>query len=120
MLITDGPPSSYRDIFKMYNWPHRPVRMFTYLIGKDTSSATDMHWMACANKGKTLCGVVLFKINHPIFAGYYTRISYYNEVKEKVLHYIEVMARPMVMYQNDHPIHWTSAYIGGRVNFVLP
>lgn len=52
MLITDGPPSSYRDIFKTYNWPHRPVRMFTYLIGKDTSSATDMHWMACANKGE--------------------------------------------------------------------
>lgn len=22
----------------------------------------------------------------------------------------------MVMYQNDHPIHWTPAYVGGRVS----
>lgn len=47
--------------------------------------------------------------------GYYTKINKVEEVKEKVLHYIEVMARPMVMYQNDHPIQWTPAYVGGRV-----
>lgn len=27
------------------------------------------------------------------------------------------MARPMVMYQNDHPIQWTPAYVGGKVTF---
>lgn len=36
-------------------------------------------------------------------------------MKDKVLHYIEVMARPMVMYQNHHPIKWTPAYMGGKV-----
>lgn len=51
MIITDGAPSSYKDIFKVYNFPHRPVRIFTYLVGKDTSSASELHWMACANKG---------------------------------------------------------------------
>ncbi|CAG9828462.1 unnamed protein product [Diabrotica balteata] len=39
----------------------------------------------------------------------------YDEIRENVLHYIEVLARPMVMYQNDHPIYWTPAYVGGRV-----
>ncbi|CAG9816549.1 unnamed protein product [Phaedon cochleariae] len=98
MLITDGPPATYKEIFKMYNFPHAPVRVFTYLIGKDSSGANEMHWMACAHKG------------------YYTRIQDYGQIKESVLHYIEVMARPMVMYQNDHPIQWTPAYVGGRAD----
>ncbi|XP_068916556.1 voltage-dependent calcium channel subunit alpha-2/delta-3 isoform X1 [Tenebrio molitor] len=101
MLITDGPPSSYRDIFKKYNFPHHPVRIFTYLIGKDSSSAHEMHWMACANKG------------------YYTRIESFDKINERVLHYIEVLARPMVMYQTDHPIQWTPAYVGGRADSFL-
>ncbi|XP_017785728.1 PREDICTED: voltage-dependent calcium channel subunit alpha-2/delta-3 isoform X2 [Nicrophorus vespilloides] len=96
MLITDGPPGTYKEVFKMYNWPHRPVRVFTYLTGKDSGSANEMHWMACENKG------------------YYTRIAGVKEAQEKVLHYIEVMARPMVMYQNDHPIQWSPSYVGGR------
>lgn len=98
MLITDGPPSTYQEIFKTYNFPHSPVRLFTYLIGKDSSSANEMHWIACTHKG------------------YYTRIDKYDTIKENVLHYIEVMARPMVMYQNDHPIYWSPAYVGGRVS----
>lgn len=52
MLITDGPPSVYHDIFKTYNFPHMPVRIFTYLVGKDSSGADEMLWMACKNKGK--------------------------------------------------------------------
>nr|XP_023023561.1 voltage-dependent calcium channel subunit alpha-2/delta-3 [Leptinotarsa decemlineata] len=98
MLITDGPPSTYSEIFKMYNFPHSPVRVFSYLIGKDLSSASEMHWMACAHKG------------------YYSVIEFYDQIKESVLHYIEVMARPMVMYQHDHPIQWTPAYVGGRAD----
>lgn len=47
--------------------------------------------------------------------GFYARIPEYDVVKERVFHYVEVMARPMVMYQNDHPIQWTSAYVGGKV-----
>lgn len=51
MLITDGPTSSFKEIFKQYNWPHMPVRIFTYLTGRDGSNADDMNWMACTNKG---------------------------------------------------------------------
>ena len=32
------------------------------------------------------------------------------EVKEQVLKYIPVMARPMVMYRDKHPIVWTGVY----------
>nr|CAD7588141.1 unnamed protein product [Timema genevievae] len=107
MLLTDGPPYSYTDIFKLYNWPHMPVRVFTYLIGRDSRNAQEMNVMACDNKG------------------YYVRVSSEGEAREKVLKYVSVMARPMVMYQNDHPIQWTPVYTGGKVtttlvNFTLP
>jgi hypothetical protein len=51
MLITDGPPYDYRDIFKQYNQPHTPVRVFTYLVGRDASNAEEMRTIACSNKG---------------------------------------------------------------------
>ncbi|XP_071455009.1 voltage-dependent calcium channel subunit alpha-2/delta-3 isoform X2 [Hetaerina americana] len=92
MIITDGAPHSFREIFKQYNWPHMPVRVFTYLVGKDAVNAPDLNWMACANKG------------------YFVQISSTHEVRNKVLQYIEVMARPMVMYQNDHPVQWSPVF----------
>ncbi|KAJ9576006.1 hypothetical protein L9F63_007106, partial [Diploptera punctata] len=98
MLITDGPPYDYHDIFKQYNLPHTPVRVFTYLIGRDASNAEEMRNIACSNKG------------------YYVRVSSTSEARENVLNYISVMARPMVMYQNDHPITWTPVYAGGKAN----
>jgi len=53
MLITNGPPQPFPEIFKQYNWPHHPVRFFTYLVGgRDASNAHDMTEMACSNKGK--------------------------------------------------------------------
>nr|CAD7199593.1 unnamed protein product [Timema douglasi] len=98
MLLTDGPPYSFTDIFKLYNWPHMPVRVFTYLIGRDSHNAQEMNAMACDNKG------------------YYVRVSSEEEAREKVLNYVSVMARPMVMYQNDHPIQWTPVYTGGKAS----
>ncbi|XP_063239126.1 voltage-dependent calcium channel subunit alpha-2/delta-3 isoform X2 [Bacillus rossius redtenbacheri] len=100
MLITDGPPYDYRDIYKQYNWPHMPVRVFTYLVGRDAGNAAEMNWMACKNKG------------------YYTRVNTVSEAKDKVLKYIYVMARPMVMYQADHPIQFTPVYTGGKENSI--
>jgi hypothetical protein len=44
------------------------------------------------------------------FAGYFTHVTTLAEVKEQVLKYIPVMARPMVMYRNNHPIQWTGVY----------
>lgn len=40
-------------IIKRYNWPHRPVRIFTYLIGGASSSRESMESIACSNKGNS-------------------------------------------------------------------
>lgn len=53
LIITDGPFGPYKEILQ-HNKPHMPVRVFTYLIGKDDSNAADMNWIACNNKGKLL------------------------------------------------------------------
>ncbi|XP_066248277.1 voltage-dependent calcium channel subunit alpha-2/delta-3 [Euwallacea similis] len=98
MLVTDGPPLDYDSVFNKYNFPHKPVRVFTYLMGSDSGAASQLHRMACSNRG------------------FYSRIENYESIRSRVLHYIEVLARPMVMYQNDHPIHWTPAYVGGRAD----
>ena len=42
--------------------------------------------------------------------GYFTHVTTLAEVKEQVLKYVPVMARPMVMYRNEHPIQWTGVY----------
>lgn len=51
MLVTDGAPSNFEEIFQRYNWPNIPVRVFTYLIGREVSDSKDVHWMACHNRG---------------------------------------------------------------------
>lgn len=96
MLITDGISDTHSDVIKHYNWPHMPVRIFSYLIGKDSSSHEHMHWMACNNKG------------------YFVKITTPAEAKLRVLEYALVMARPMVLYQADHPVHWSPVFLGGR------
>ena len=92
MLVTDGVPYTYETIFQEYNQPHKPVRVFTYLIGREISDLEAAKWMACENKG------------------YFTHVTTLAEVKEQVLKYVPVMARPMVMYRNEHPIQWTGVY----------
>lgn len=73
-----------------------PVRLFTYLMGKDSGSAENLHWIACSNKG------------------YYAQIKTPEDAKRRVLEYAMVMARPMVLYQADHPVHWSPVFMGGQ------
>lgn len=47
--------------------------------------------------------------------GFHVTINDHGEIKSKVLHFVEVLARPMVMYQTMHPVHWSHVYVGGRV-----
>lgn len=46
--------------------------------------------------------------------GYFARVESPEEAQDKVLQYIAVMARPMVLYQHDHPVQWTPVYAGGK------
>lgn len=95
MIVSDGAPFTYEDVFEQFNWrdlPFKPVRVFTYLIGKEVADVKDIKWMACANQG------------------YYVHLSDMAEVREMVLNYIPVMARPLVLGKHDHPVVWTQVY----------
>ncbi|XP_054084709.1 voltage-dependent calcium channel subunit alpha-2/delta-3 isoform X3 [Zeugodacus cucurbitae] len=95
MIVSDGAPFTYEDVFEQYNWrdlPFMPVRVFTYLIGKEVADVKDIQWMACSNQG------------------YYVHLSDMAEVREMVLNYIPVMARPLVLGKHDHPVVWTQVY----------
>lgn len=55
MLVSDGVPFTFQDIFEEYNWqekPEIPVRMFTYLVGREVADVDKIKWMACENMGK--------------------------------------------------------------------
>uniref|UniRef100_A0ABD2WPD7 VWFA domain-containing protein n=1 Tax=Trichogramma kaykai TaxID=54128 RepID=A0ABD2WPD7_9HYME len=101
MLITDGVPDNYKEIFQRYNWANNPdnpdqadmpVRIFTYIIGREVADVRDSRWMACANRG------------------YFVHLSTLAEVREQVLNYISVMARPLVLNLTMHPTIWTPVY----------
>lgn len=45
--------------------------------------------------------------------GFYAQINSPEDAKQRVVDYALVMARPMVLYQADHPIHWSPVFVGG-------
>ncbi|XP_015836573.2 voltage-dependent calcium channel subunit alpha-2/delta-3 [Tribolium castaneum] len=97
MLITDGISRNFSDIVMRNNQLDGgktiPVRIFTYLIGKEVTNVEEIRWMACANRG------------------FYTQVQTLEQVTSAVLQYINVIARPLVLQGEDHPISWTHAYI---------
>ncbi|KAL1021618.1 hypothetical protein UPYG_G00015610 [Umbra pygmaea] len=97
MLVTDGAVDTYDAVFAKYNWPDRKVRIFPYLIGRESAFADNLKWMACANKG------------------YFTQISTLADVQENVMEYLHVLSRPKVIDQ-EHDTVWTEAYIDSTVS----
>ncbi|XP_054168613.1 voltage-dependent calcium channel subunit alpha-2/delta-3-like [Oppia nitens] len=91
MLITDGAPLTFEVVFKTYNWPNIPVRVFTYLIGREVTDSQEVYWMACHNRG------------------YYTHVANLAEVREQVQQYIPVMSRPIVL-SGERIFSWTPVY----------
>lgn len=63
MLITDGAPSNYQDIFFRYNYPNIPVRVFTYLIGREVTDTREVNWMACSNRGGCWPSLILIIVH---------------------------------------------------------
>lgn len=92
MLVSDGVPHDFNETFREYNWPEIHVRLFTYLIGIEVPDFKLIKEMACINQG------------------YYVHLSVPSEVREQVLKYIPVMARPLVLGRDDHPTIWSQVY----------
>ncbi|XP_051509834.1 voltage-dependent calcium channel subunit alpha-2/delta-3 [Myxocyprinus asiaticus] len=97
MLVTDGAVDTYDAVFAKYNWPDRKVRIFPYLIGRESSFADNLKWMACANKG------------------YFTQISTLADVQENVMEYLHVLSRPKVI-DREHDMVWTEAYVDSTLD----
>uniref|UniRef100_A0A8D3BHF1 Calcium channel, voltage dependent, alpha2/delta subunit 3 n=1 Tax=Scophthalmus maximus TaxID=52904 RepID=A0A8D3BHF1_SCOMX len=97
MLVTDGATEMYDDVFERHNWPERKVRIFPYLIGRESAFADNLKWMACANKG------------------YFSQISTLADVQENVMRYLHVMSRPKVI-DHEHDTVWTEAYVDSAVS----
>lgn len=92
MIVTDGAPATYEDIFRQFNWPNIPVRVFTYLVGKDvTPMEENVYWMACSNRG------------------YFAHVANLAEVHEQVQKYIPVLSRPVVL-SGERIFSWTPVY----------
>lgn len=58
----------------------------------------EVKWMACANRG------------------FYVHLSTLAEVRERVLEHVNVLARPLVLQREKHPIVWTPVYANVTVN----
>ena len=55
-------------------------------------------------------------IHYALSSGYFSHVTTLAEVKEQVLKYIPVMARPMVLLKEYHPIKWTGVHVDNKVS----
>ncbi|KAJ9588734.1 hypothetical protein L9F63_017969, partial [Diploptera punctata] len=105
MLITDGIPDKYKEIFDKYNGEAAMgVRMFMYLITEEDPFPREMQWIACKNNGYSV--------------GLYVPLKTSAEVREKVLQYVAIMSRPLVLI-GEQPINWSPIYADVAVRCIF-
>ncbi|XP_053958042.1 voltage-dependent calcium channel subunit alpha-2/delta-3 [Anastrepha ludens] len=99
MVVTDGVAGNTTEIFEKYNWGNGEngtmnmnIRIFTYLLGKEVTKVREIQWMACLNRG------------------YYSHVQTLDEVHEEVLKYVDVIATPLVLQNEEHPPTWTHSF----------
>lgn len=80
---------------------HKSVRIFTYLIGKEVEDVKNLKDLTCSNLGN------------------YVHLTTLAEVREQVLNYVPVMARPLVLGGDDHPIVWSQTYADVIVSILM-
>lgn len=74
MLITDGAPNFFKNIFQLYN-QKKSVRFFSFLVGEEATDFEQVRYMACENKG------------------FMVHISNLADIQEKVQNYVRVLSR---------------------------
>ncbi|XP_029165893.1 voltage-dependent calcium channel subunit alpha-2/delta-3 isoform X2 [Nylanderia fulva] len=96
MLVTDGIPENLTQVLEKWNreenGTHIPVRVFPLLLGMEVINVRETERMACLNRG-----------SHRL-------VHTQEEVREQVLKYIPVVARPLVLQGVVHPNVWTHTY----------
>uniref|UniRef100_A0A7I4YN17 VWFA domain-containing protein n=1 Tax=Haemonchus contortus TaxID=6289 RepID=A0A7I4YN17_HAECO len=101
MLITDGAPNVYKEIFDLYN-KDKKVRFFSFLIGEEAIDFEQVKTMACTNRG------------------YMVHVQNMADVEDKVQHYIRTMSRPIGQHAGDIQVDdalWSGVY---RERLYLP
>ncbi|KAK6749281.1 hypothetical protein RB195_001713 [Necator americanus] len=101
MLITDGAPNNYKEIFDLYN-KDKKVRFFSFLIGEEAIDFEQVKNMACNNRG------------------YMVHVQNMADVEDKVQHYIRTMSRPIGQHAGDLQVGdamWSGVY---RERLYLP
>ncbi|XP_063616457.1 voltage-dependent calcium channel subunit alpha-2/delta-4-like isoform X1 [Cydia splendana] len=97
MVITDYAFENLSAVFDEHNREvidgvmYTPVRVFTYLIGREMAGLGELQQMACYNRG------------------YFVHIHSVEEVQQQVLKYINVIALPMILNGSEPPPTWTHA-----------
>lgn len=98
MYVADSVQGNLTDFFETKNRIQTengtkiPVRIFPYLLGKETTKVKEMRMMACTNRGD------------------FQHIQTLDEVQEKVLEYVKLIAAPLVLQDEKHPPTWTHAF----------
>uniref|UniRef100_A0A158P7P0 VWFA domain-containing protein n=1 Tax=Angiostrongylus cantonensis TaxID=6313 RepID=A0A158P7P0_ANGCA len=94
MLITDGAPNVYKEIFDLYN-KDKKVRFFSFLIGEEAIDFEQVKTMACTNRG------------------YMVHVQNMADVEDKVQYYIRTMSRSIGQHTTDIQIDgalWSGVY----------